>query len=254
MLATLALTLLIAAPKAPTLSPEMARQMAIATQQYGPPPTPISELSKATGLYMTPTDDIWVYANASDPNKDEFLRAWGANGRAMPIPGDDPQAYSWSLLKWDLSGYSDKTKIVAAELILTAAPDAGYSAKDAAASPLEVRAVKPDFTESTWDYGLAEKYEPTGSEGQIFGSIAPANVSSSPFKITIDLMKGPENFSAYFEDALKKHKPLALAVTSSIDPGKLGRESIYKFYSKDAADVHVHPVLRIVLAQKAKGK
>lgn len=236
------------------MSPEMSRQLALASQQYGPPPVPVSQLSKATGLYMTPTDDIWVYANASDPNKDEFLRAWGADGRAMPIPGDDPQAYSWSLLKWDLSGYSDKTKIVEAQLILTAAPDAGYTAKDTAAAPLEVRPVKPDFLESTWDYGLAEKYMPTGAEGQIFGETAPANISSTSFKITIDLMKGPENFSAYFADALKKHKPVALAVTSRIDPGKLGREAIYKFYSKDATDVNVRPVLRIVLAEKAKGK
>src|SRR4051812_32418185 len=122
MFATLVLTLLMAKPTvAPALSPEMVHQLSIASQNYGGAPVPVSQLSNATGMYMSPVDDIWVYANAQDPQKDEYLRAWGANGRAIPIPGDDPQASSWSLIKWDLSGFSN-TKLLAAQLILTASP------------------------------------------------------------------------------------------------------------------------------------
>jgi len=250
MLVTLALTLLMAQPKsAPAMTAEMSTQLALAAQQYAPPAVPVSELKKATGLYLAPSDDIWVYANASDPQKDEFLRAWGANDRALPLPGDDPQAYSWSLLKWDLSGFGEKTKIVEAELILTAAPDAGYTAKDAEASPLEVHAVKGDFMENEWDYSQEEKFTPTESEE--YGVLGPQNVSAQPFKITIDLLHGPSDFAKYFATALNKHT-LALAVASKIDPSKLGREGIYKVYSKDASDSKVRPVLRIVLAEKAK--
>jgi hypothetical protein len=247
MFATLALTLLIAKPKMPAMSPEMVSQISIASQNYGGPPVPVSQLSGATGMYMAPTDDIWVYANAQDPQKDEYLRAWGSNGHAIPIPGDDPQASSWSLLKWDLSGYGPNTKIVEAQLILYAAPDAGYTPKDAAEAPIEVRAVKPGFSESKWTYSDAEHYMPTGTEADIFGETAPATVDPAGFRIVIDLLHGPADFKDYFNKAMKKDKVFALAVTSRIDPSKVGREGIYKFYSKDTGDPTMRPALRIVI-------
>lgn len=255
MFATLALTLLIAGHKpAPALSPEMVAHLSIASQNYGGPPIPASQLSNATGLYMSPTDDIWVYANASDPQKDEYLRAWGSNGRAIPIPGDDPQAYSWSLLKWDLSGFSDKSKILEAQLVLNVAPDAGYAAKDAAEAPLEARPVKPGFSESKWNYTDAEAFEPTGSEGDVFGETAPTNVYSAGFKIVIDLLKGPSDFRDYFMKAMKKDKVISIAIASKIDPSKLGREGIYKVFSKDASDPMMRPALRIVIDDSKKKK
>ena len=248
MLATLALTLLIARPKpAPAMTREMVTQLSLAAQNYGGPPVPVSQLSRATGMYMQPTDDIWVYANAQDPQKDENLRAWGANGRSIPIPGDDPQASSWSLLKWDLSGFSPNAKIVEAELILTAVPSSGFTAKDAADAPLEARPVKDSFSESKWTYADAEQYAPIGGEGDIFGSTSPAVVDPAGFKIVIDLLKGPSDFKDYFDKAMKKDKTIAIAITSRMDPSKLGRESIYKVYSKDAGDPMTRPALRLVI-------
>src|SRR5262245_33379160 len=124
MLATLALTLLIAKAPAPSLSPAMAARLSTASQNYGNPAVPASQLSRATGLYMSPSDDIWVYEHAQDPQKDEFLRAWGANGRSIPIPGDDPASSSWSILKWDLTGFKNNAKVLEAQLVLSAAPEA----------------------------------------------------------------------------------------------------------------------------------
>ncbi len=264
MLATLALTLLIARPSAaPAMSPAMVEQLSLAAQQYGPPPggsrpTPPpatgDQTNSASGLYMSPTDDIWVYAHAEDPQKDQFLRAWGANGRSIPLPGDDPQAYSWSLMKWDLSGFPVNAKIIEAELVLTAAPDSGYTAKDAAAAPLEVRSVKGGFNEMNWDYAKAETYAPDGDTG-LFGDLSPTSVSSTGFPIVIDLLKGPANFRTYYADAMKKSRVISLAITSRIDPSTLGRAGIYKVYSKDAADPAVRPVLRLVLLKpEKKGK
>ncbi len=247
MLATLALTLLIAKPKAPAMSREMIAQISIASQNYGGPPVPVSQLSAATGMYMAPTDDIWVYANAQDPQKDEYLRAWGSNGHAIPLPGEDPQAASWSLLKWDLSGYGPDTKIVDAQLVLNAAPDAGYTVKDAADAPLEARPVKSTFTEGKWDYAQAVEFIPTGSESNTFGETSPTKIDSGGFKIVIDLMHGPADFTDYFTKAMKKDKVIAIAITSRIDPSKVGREGIYKVFSKDAGDPMMRPALRLVV-------
>jgi len=259
MFATLALTLLIAKPAAPAMSREMVTQLSIASQNYGGPPVPVSQLSSATGMYMAPTDDIWVYANAQDPQKDEYLRAWGSNGHAIPIPGDNPQAASWSLLKWDLSGYSPDTRILEAQLVLNAAPDAGYTAKDAADAPLEARPVKPGFSESKWDYAQAVEFTPIGSEENTFGETSPTNIDSAGFKIVIDLMHGPANFKDYFEKAMKKDRIIAIAITSRIDPSKVGRDGIYKVFSKDSGDPVMRPALRLVIddskpTKKKKGR
>ncbi|MES1227512.1 MAG: hypothetical protein ABUL72_02515, partial [Armatimonadota bacterium] len=176
------------------------------------------------------------------------------NGRAIPIPGDDPQASSWSLLKWNLDGFTKESKIVEAQLILTVVPDAGYTVKDAADSPLEARPVPGGFTESNWDYSDATHYVPIGTETEIFGSASPATINPEGFKIVIDLMKGPSDFKDYFTKAMKKDKNIAIAITSRIDPATLGREGIYKVYSKDATDPMTRPALRIVLDDSKKKK
>src|SRR5207253_2298946 len=103
MLATLAFAFMVARP-APAITPFMASRMAVAAQQYGDPPSapqptavPETRQANSRALYLSPTDDIWVYAHAEDPQKDEFLRAWGAGGHSIGLPGDDPNSSSWSL-------------------------------------------------------------------------------------------------------------------------------------------------------------
>lgn len=256
MLATIALTLLsVHAHAAPSMTADMAKKLSIASQQYGN--TPTADVQQAAqnsrALYLTPTDDIWVYAHAEDPQKDPFLRAWGSNGKSVGIPGDDPNAFSYSLLKWDLSGFPANSKLAEAQILFTAAPEAGYTAKDAAAAPLEVRLVKGGFAESDWDYADAVKYTPGGDE-TIVGLTSPTIVTDTEFKIVIDLMKGPAEFRKVFEEAMKKGKTLSLAITSHIDPTSLGMKGVYKVYSKDATDPAVRPSLRIVLENPPKRK
>ena len=261
MLATLALTFFAAKiSAAPVIPAEMAAKIALASQQYGEPPKPktpppniaTEQQNSAKGLYLSPTDDIWVYAHAEDPQKDSFLRAWGSNGRSIPVPGDDPQAYSWSLLKWDISGFPLNSKIAEAQLVFTAAPDAGYTAKDAADAPLEARPVKGGFNEKDWDYAEAEKYEPSGGEGDIYGSASPAVVTPTEFTIVIDLLKGPSDFKALFDKAMKGDKTISLTIASRMDPGALGRTGVYKVYSKDATDPTMRPKLRLVFENPPK--
>ncbi|MEA2553857.1 MAG: hypothetical protein QOJ65_2033 [Fimbriimonadaceae bacterium] len=241
-------------PAAPAMTPDMAAKIALASQQYGEtkPVNTGAQQNSVRGLYLTPTDDVWVYAHAEDPQKDPFLRAWGNGGTFMGLPGDDPNAYSWSLLTWDLSGFPAGSKVVEAELILTAAPESGYTAKDAGEAPLEVRAVKSGFNEKDWDYASATKYAPSAEV--VFNRVSPANVSDTEFPIVIDLLKGPADFRNYFSDAMKKNKVMALSLTSAIDPSKLGMKGVYKVYSKDASDPMVRPRLRLVLEGPKKGK
>jgi hypothetical protein len=255
MLATLALTFLVASKPAPAMTAEMAAKLTIGAQQYGT--TPGAEVQKASqnsrALYLTPTDDIWVYAHAEDPQKDPFLRAWGSGGKSVGIPGDDPNAFSYSLLKWDLSGFQPNSRLAEAQIVLTAAPEAGYTAQDAAAAPLEIRMVKGGFAESEWDYADAVKYTPAGDEGLV-GMTSPTIVTANEFKIVIDLLKGPADFRKAFEEAMKKGKTLNLAITSHIDPTSLGMKGVYRVYSKDATDPSVRPALRIVLENPPKRK
>ncbi len=43
-------------------------------------------------IELTPTDDIWVYPHASDPEKDGYLRCWGVDGQAVaPDPAQNEE-------------------------------------------------------------------------------------------------------------------------------------------------------------------
>src|SRR5256885_1361944 len=103
---------------------------------------------------LTPTDDVWVYPHASDPQKDPFLRAWGSAGKAVAATPAEGSDFSYSYLKWDTAAISKAPgKVTEAKLIVTLIADPTYGEDEAKASPLEVRPLKGDFSEKTWDYG-----------------------------------------------------------------------------------------------------
>jgi hypothetical protein len=102
-----------------------------------------------------------------------------------------------------------------------------------------------------WDYAKAENYTPDGDTG-LYGETSPTTVSSTEFPIVIDLLKGPANFRNLYAEAMKKSRSISLAITSRMDPSKLGRAGIYKVYSKDATDPTMRPVLRLVLLKPEK--
>lgn len=208
----------------------------------------MASINQSNALYLTPTDDVWVYQHAGDPQKDEFLRAWGSEGRAVANSSDDPLSFSYSLLRWDLSSFRKDAKVEKAELVLTIAPEPGFTAANAKDTPVQIRAAKGAFNEQEWNLGNADRFAPGSDELEVLGWSAP-DVVAPEAKIVIDLLRGPGDFKQVFRNAQKSNRPfLALALTSAMDPQQLSTKGIYKVYSKDAKEPSFRPVLKLTLS------
>ena len=200
----------------------------------------------AASLYIQPSDDVWVYAHAGDPSTDEYLRTWGAGGEAT---GDDAEAggFSYSYVKWDLTGIPKDAKIIQAKVQLTHIPDPEFTLTDAKSHPIQVRGLVGNFTEKSWRFDNSTSVKPESGDKAKFGEGSPAEMPmGKEFPIHVDLLKGPGDFQAYFAKALKSTKPeLALAITSTIDPAELGQAGVYKVYSRNARNTKFRPVLML---------
>jgi len=195
-------------------------------------------------LSLTPTADVWVYPHASDPERDSYLRVWGAGGDAVSADPGDAGDFSYSYLKWDVSPVPAGAKLKAATLVLTHTASPTFTLDQARLAPLEARTVSADFEEKGWTYEKSVKIAPDKGNDAIFGAASPDSLGDAKdFTITIDLMKGPNDFRAYFAKAIEA-KQLALALTSRIDPSE-GQRSFYKVYSKDTQTASQRPSLNL---------
>lgn len=206
----------------------------------------MSARSAAASLYIQPSDDVWVYPHASDASTDEYLRIWGAGGKAT---AEDAEAggISYSYIKWDLTGLPKDTKITQAKIVLTHIPDPEFTLTDAKSNPVQVRGLVGNFSEKTWRFDNSSSVKPESEDKNVFGDGSPTEVPmGKEFQIHVDLLKGPGDFRAYFEKALKGAKPeLALALTSAIDPAELGQAGVYKVYSRNARNTKFRPILML---------
>jgi len=194
---------------------------------------------------LTPTADIWVYANASEPGSDEYLRIWGLEGRGAPADAGDAQEMSFAYMKWDLSSIPSDKKLTKATLTLTNIANPGYTLDQAKAAPLQARPVGIAFEEKTWTYDMLGKLLPDKEPEHIFGTGYPATLTPDKTNtIVIDLLKGPGDFRTALGSALKD-KSIALALTSGIDMASLGRTGIYKLFSKDSKEEAARPTLTL---------
>jgi hypothetical protein len=205
-------------------------------------------VSPAT-VEIFPTDDIWVYPHASDPEKDVYLRVWGADGKDVASDMAELENLSYSYLKFDLSKLPEG-KITGATLTLTHIGGAGYDLAYAKQNPLRVRPLPANFTEKKWDHGQAEKVAPEAGAMAIFGSGFPEAIPSDgkEFTISIDLLKGANDFKTYVQKArASETKSMALALTALMDVAEKGQKCIYKVYSKDEEKATRRPVLKLTL-------
>ena len=192
-------------------------------------------------LEFVPTDDVWVYPHASDPQKDGYLRVWGVDGQAVATDPAQAEEFSYSYLKFDLAKLPADAKVKSAILTLTHTLDPTWQASDAKAAPLEARLLKGDFAEKSWDFGLSKTVFPVSGKDAVLGSFAPTKVDAGqPIKFEIDLLKGPAKF-------VPTNAKLTIALTSSLDPSAIGNRAVYKFYSKDYDKVEYRPKLTIVI-------
>ncbi len=182
----------------------------------------------AQTLELTPTDDVWVYPHASDPQKDGYLRVWGAGGLAVASDPAQADEYSYSYLKFNLEKLPKDAVVKSAVLVLMHTPDPAWQVADAKRNPLEVRSLGKDFAEKTWGYEQGRTVFPGGRKEDVFGSFFPEKIEAEqPIKFEIDLLKGPAKVS------FTSGGTVALALTSTLDPSEIGNRATYKFYSKD---------------------
>jgi len=186
---------------------------------------------------LTPTDDIWVYPHASDPQRDEFLRVWGAEGKSVAGASDSVESFGYSYLQFDLTSLKIEAALTGAKLYVWHVPDPAWTKEDLKTTPIEARALSSGFAEKTWAYeaGL-QKHTPGGAPQDLFGVgvLDGAIEPGKPVRLVVDLMAGKSAFAAYFQKAMPTGK-LALALTSAIDPSE-SRGMVFKLYSKDGPE------------------
>lgn len=196
-----------------------------------------------TTLTLTPSDDVWVYPHASDPSKDEYLRVWGVGGKAVAEDSGDADNFSYAYLKWDVSSVPKDAKITEAKLIVTHIASPSFDQETAKKNPLEARPILATFEEKKWNYEDSFKNAPDKKDKSWFGTGFPDLIpADKPFTITIDLLKGPNDFKKYLAD---NPSSLALAIVSVLDPSESENRRTYKFYSKDTEKAERRPVLKL---------
>ena len=196
-------------------------------------------------ITLTLTDNVWVYPYAGDPVTDPYLRAWGSGGAAVAGKNDDPASFGYSYLKFSVEGVTTG-KVTKATLTLTQIAGAGWDAADATKHPLQARALLGDFTEKKWDYDMLSKVSPDPAATSVFGAAKVGEIKEGKeITLTIDLLQGPGDFAKAFAEAQKSGKGLNIALTSSMDPGELGRAAIYKLYSRHTDKTALAPKLEI---------
>ena len=203
-------------------------------------------------VLLQPSDGVWVYSHAGDPSGDEFLRVWGAGGMATPEgkgAGDD---WSYGYLRFDVSTARAEPPKSALLTVYNVNPPGFGDLAGAKAAPLEVRALVGSFDGKSWEYSMAIKVHPDLAN-TVFGIGVPKawGESKEPIPITMDLRKGPGDFSKYLiaAKASETHS-LFLALTSAISPstddGGGAKGGVFKVFSAAAKDVKLRPMLTLV--------
>jgi hypothetical protein len=203
----------------------------------------VCPLAGPTEHRIEPSDDVWVYTFASDQTADKYLRVWGdENGSVSPII-EGSLTFSYSCLRFELPAGLKPETVSAARLVLTHVGDAGFDEDTAKANPIEARALSATFKESDWDVSMAQKVHPLIGEEALFGTgWSVPTQDERPFKVVVDLMKGPGDFRAALAQGMKSDRSLVLALATRMNPQGAGESNIYKFFSR-----HNEPELRPVL-------
>ncbi|MCS6775017.1 MAG: dockerin type I domain-containing protein [Chloroherpetonaceae bacterium] len=208
----------------------------------------LGAVSQAQSVFQArPTDDIWVYANASDPAFDPVLRIWGFAGLAVAPSYPPGGEWSYGYLKWDVSaipvpGPGQSYQVLEAVLTLTSQRATNYTLADTREHPLEARPLEPRFHELDWLFSNPNNPAPGDPR---FGTGDFSRYSTTTtFPVPIDLLAGPGDFAAHFNQAVAGTRELGLALTSSMPAALLGGK-FYRIFSRDDPGGR-GPVLRVV--------
>ncbi len=191
------------------------------------------------------SEDVWVYPNAGEPSTDETFRVWGVGGRAVAEKPEQAESFGYGYLKFALPGAPEGKKLVSAFMVLK--PSGSMKVDKVMADyPLEVRPLVGKFEEKKWTYDQSSTVYPGDT---IYGKGVVAQVEgssdASKLEIRIDLMGAKSKFGEAFGKASSAKEPMFFALTSKYDAGELGREGIYRIYTRDRKEGDVKP--KIVL-------
>ena len=197
--------------------------------------TILAVLLAPTTVTLFPSDDIWVYPHAGDPQKDVYLRIWGSEGRSVAPVGGSAEDFGYSYLAFPISGLAKGMTLTAVRLELTQISDPTFSTDYAKQNPLEARVLPSGFSEKTWAYADVDKFTPTGGKDGVYGTGFFNSVTAGKdVAILIDLTAGPAKFGKALTDALAKgESTVSIALTSAIDPQGGEKGNFYKVYSKE---------------------
>jgi hypothetical protein len=193
-------------------------------------------------------ESAWVYARATDPTGDDFLRVWGVNGLGAPESGEDASDFSFGFLRIDVSGIPAGRPKKATLILHNIAPPA-FSEDDIKDTPLQARSLEGKFSADTWTYATLATVHP-GKKETIFGvgKLAKPIDSATPTEIDIDLLKGPNDFAATLAAASSgTDHSLCLALTTAMEPSSeaSAHKGVYKVYSAAAKEKELRPLLRL---------
>ncbi len=163
---------------------------------------------------LVATDDVWIYPHAYDQTDDPVLRAWSDGVNSVGDPS--ASGFSYSVLRFDLSAVTeDASKLKKATLVVFHIPEAGFTAADTKAAPLEARLVDANFDEKRWTFEQYSKHLPSAGEASLVGKASPTPSSDGkPFKIEIDLLTGKGDF----RKAIGGKKAVAIALSTKMAP------------------------------------
>jgi hypothetical protein len=191
------------------------------------------------------SEDVWVYPNSSDPGADETFKIWGIEGKAVAPKPDQAENFGYGYLKFDFSAAPAGKKLVSAFMVLkpVAKMTVDKNAKD---YPLEVRPLVGKFAEKTFEHGMTSSVYPGDS---IYGTgvVAPVvgSTDEKDLEIRVDLMAKKSQFAEMFGKSAKGDKVMFFALTSKYDAAELGRDGIYRIYTRDRKEENMKP--KIVL-------
>ncbi len=203
-------------------------------------------------IIIQPAESLWVYSHAGSPSTDEYLRVWGVSGQATPEGNGGGDDWSYGYLKFDVGSARAEAPSKALLTLYNVNPPGYGDAATAAANPLQARALVGGFSGKDWDYSLAVKVHP-GLASTVFGTgtLGAVTDAKAPIPITVDLLKGPGDFKAYWAAARGgEGHTLYLALTSPIAPsteeGSSGKGGVYKVFSAAAKEIKYRPSLTLV--------
>lgn len=199
--------------------------------------------TQVAAIRLTPSDDIWVYPHAGDPQRDAFLRVWGRGDSAVGATLADNESYSFSYLRFILPPSLRGQEVTTAVLQLEGV-SANFTSEESRKYPIQARIISADFAERGWTFDKSEKIVPSREKDAVVGEGSAETLKEdATYTVELKLRLDHPSVKALWSGIAADGKPIALALTSAI-PVEESRK-MYKLHSANAERESARPSLVI---------